>query len=88
MVCGQCGTKINPGFNTCPSCGVTYQKSASGLVRTLLFIASVGFLLLGLFFIAYGLIANRAPAAAPFGVLLMAAGAGIAWLINKTAPYK
>lgn len=56
-----------------------------GLVRTLLFIASVGFLLLGLFFIAYGLTANGAFAALPLGIILMAAGAGIAWLINKTA---
>lgn len=64
---------------------VKIAPNASGLVRTLLFIASVGFLLLGLFFIAYGLTANGAFAALPLGIILMAAGAGIAWLINKTA---
>ena len=86
MVCGQCGTKINPGFNTCPSCGTTYQKSASGLVSTLLFIASVGFLLLGLVFIAYGVISNGAFAAVPLGIILMAAGAGIVWtVVRRTA---
>ena len=48
------------------------EKSASGVVSTLLFIASVGFLLLGLVFIAYGVISNGAFAAVPLGIILMA----------------
>ena len=44
--------------------------------------------LVGLFFIAYGVMANGALAGVPLGIILMAAGASIVWLINKTAPYK
>lgn len=26
MLCGHCGTPINPGFTTCPACGAVYRR--------------------------------------------------------------
>jgi hypothetical protein len=90
MQCGQCGSKINPGYYTCPNCRATYQKSASGLAYMLLFIPALGFVVLGLVFIAAGFISDSkgAFAAVPFGVLLIGVAFVLVWLINKKAPYK
>jgi hypothetical protein len=47
MLCGHCGTAINPGFTTCPACGAVYRRrigwltDLSGFMGTVLFAAGL-----------------------------------------------
>lgn len=35
MQCGHCGTEVNDGFTTCPSCGATYRMDHEAIKRGL-----------------------------------------------------
>ena len=88
MVCGFCGTSINPGFNTCTSCGAIYKK-VLGCFGTLIALAAV--VVLSFSFAATAvcvMIKGFAGIALLLGVPLMGASGFILWLTLKTARYK
>lgn len=35
MRCGHCGSEVNDGFTTCPSCGATYRMDHDAIKRGL-----------------------------------------------------
>jgi hypothetical protein len=86
MLCGFCGTKTNPGFDTCPACGAIYKKTLSGIG------CLIAFPMLVLVFVAtgvivFGFVENQLRAGLTLGILLFAVVVGLVFLINKTAKY-
>jgi hypothetical protein len=86
MVCGHCGTNINPGFKTCPNCNAVYRKRAGCIGN---FFGLLGLLVLvsGALSLLAGLVVGKTQVL-PLGLLLLAVGGGMTWVVIKLTPYK
>lgn len=77
MVCGHCGTEINPGFNTCPACGALYVR---GLGCLGILFGLPGLALLFASAVFWTALNNNAVA-----LLLFALGCGMLWMCVKVS---
>jgi hypothetical protein len=80
--CGYDGTKINPGYNECPSCHAVYRKQAGciGNLFGFLGMGIVGFVALPIMMFMHG--------GWLLGLLVAEAGAGVVLVAYKLAPYR
>jgi hypothetical protein len=81
MVCGLCGTNINPGFSTCSACGATYEGHGTCLSNLLVF-ASIPLLLFGFIMTAICFLTEH-PAGGLIGIVLIVVAVGVFWLAAK-----
>lgn len=79
MLCGFCGTNINPGFKTCPACKATYRKILPPLANL-----AVAFAI----FLFLGALLEMAFVNVAAGIFLAVVAVVIVWLMQKTARYK
>lgn len=86
MVCGLCGTDINPGFRKCKNCGAVYRQRA-GCIGGFFGFLGVLFLVSGALSLLAGLVAGKTQVL-PLGLLLLAVGGGMTWVVIKLTPYK
>jgi hypothetical protein len=87
MQCGHCGTQINEGFLTCPSCGAVYQKRV-GCVPGLLQYLGVMFVLFGLILLYFN--DNELEHRVQVGISCIVGGAAaflFGWYLKKVTPY-
>jgi hypothetical protein len=76
MVCGFCGTEINPGFDTCSKCGAVYRKvGGAGCLIGIMGMLSALLFLVGAIFFGTGHVL--------FGLVTFAVGAWIIWMSSK-----
>ena len=81
MDCGRCGTKVNPGFYTCPACGAERQKS-SGCLGQVFYVLAMLLAILGIVPVALGFSENS-HGYLLFGLVLWGMAFGIAWIVRK-----
>lgn len=75
MVCGFCGSEINPGFNTCPKCRAKLVKvGGAGCLTNIMGVLSVLLMFLGTIFLATGHLS---------GLVMWVVGPGILWMSRK-----
>lgn len=87
MLCGFCGTNINPGFNTCTGCGATYKK-VSGCFGNLISAFAVMLFFFGFMVIIFSLGIKAFAAGLWIGIPLIVASVGIICLAAKKAQYQ
>jgi hypothetical protein len=86
MLCGFCGTEVNPGFYTCRACGATYQKTSTWLGKLLLIpMVGLGFIGPGLILLCFGMDEPRA--ALPVGVLWIVVEVCLVIVIRRLTKY-
>ncbi len=94
MVCGFCGTNINPGFSTCPSCGATRTRVMGVFARLICALVSIVItIVLALTILGFALLAASRGVGAGLGVLsvgvpVMGACVFVVWLMKKTGSYQ
>jgi len=87
MLCGFCGTNINPGFNTCTGCGATYKK-VMGCLGNLISAVAIVLLVFGFMATMLSVVLKEFAGGAWIGVPLIAAGGGFLYLRVKKAQYQ
>jgi hypothetical protein len=80
MVCGFCGTDIKLGFETCAGCGATHGRTLSCFGMLVLLGVMVLFWA-GLMPTREGLFEKDSINGLAPGILLLALGAGLMWLV-------
>ena len=81
MLCGYCGTEVEPGLLTCPGCQATYGRKSPGFAGILLIVLLGG---LAVLLIVSGIRGTVSPLyegkdmkTLPFGLLMLGVGAGL-----------
>jgi hypothetical protein len=87
MLCGFCGTNINPGFNTCAGCGATYKK-VMGCFGNIISGVAVILLFFGLMATILGVALKEFAGGVWIGIPMIGVAVGILYAAVKTARYQ